>query len=77
MAQMPGIDAVETPTMKSPTALERQIDDCAHLENITGSSNGIKRRVCKNCGHVSVSYLGETVTKGVGVVEVERDDVAM
>jgi len=77
MAHKPDIDAVETPTMKKPTAAGRHSKDCAHLENITGSSSGIKRKVCKNCGNVSVSYLGETVTKGVGVVEVEREDVAM
>ncbi len=42
---------------------ERRQATCAHPERITGTAHGIRREVCKTCGHVSVSHENETVTR--------------
>ena len=43
--------------------LERKQAACAHAERISGTAHGIRREVCKDCGHVSVSHENETITQ--------------
>lgn len=52
--------------MKNPFNTARTQKDCDHRDTISGSSSGIQRTVCKTCGHVSVSHVSETVTRGFG-----------
>ena len=42
---------------------ERRQAACSHTERITGTAHGIRREVCKTCGHVRVSHESEAVTR--------------
>jgi len=54
----------EEHVMTDPLPAVEVQDECEHLETITGSAKGIRREVCKKCGHVSESPVGRHLAKG-------------
>jgi len=49
--------------MRSVRVARKRPKACRHDEMVTSVVAGIERMVCKDCGHVSFRYWGESVTR--------------
>ena len=49
--------------MRSVRSARKRPKTCRHDEMVASVVAGIERIVCKSCGHVSIRYWGESVTR--------------
>ena len=49
--------------MRSLRAARKRPKTCSHHEMVASVVAGIERMVCKECGHISFRYWGESVTR--------------